>query len=137
LESNGLDEFSEKIPKRLRFVEPVVLASTVAQRMAWQRSRAGLITGRYQQRWCTCWYGQGGRPDREITLPEALSTAGSVTAKFGETHLNGLPMEFPTLIGAVWMPIGTQIPGLLKPKRTRSQQPALTGWKNRTSDVGP
>ena len=59
-------------------------------------SRAGLITGRYQQRWGNYWYGQGGLPQQEVTIPEALSAAGYVTAKFGKTHLNGGPKEFPT-----------------------------------------
>jgi len=62
-------------------------------------SRAGLITGRYQQRWGNYWYGQGGLPQRELTIPEALRTEGYTTVKFGKTHLNGGPKEFPTLHG--------------------------------------
>lgn len=59
-------------------------------------SRAGLITGRYQQRWGNWWYGQGGLPREELTIPEALAGAGYVCAKVGKTHLNGGPKEFPT-----------------------------------------
>lgn len=62
-------------------------------------SREGLITGRYQQRWGSYWYGQGGLPKSEQTLPEVLSSAGYATAKFGKTHFNGGPKVFPTLHG--------------------------------------
>ena len=62
-------------------------------------SRAGLITGRYQQRWGNYWYSEGGLPDRELTIPEALKSVGYTTAKYGKTHLNGGPKEFPTLHG--------------------------------------
>ena len=62
-------------------------------------SRTGLITGRYQQRWGNYWYNQGGLPQEETTIPEALGKAGYVTAKFGKTHLNGGPKEFPALHG--------------------------------------
>ncbi|MDG2125797.1 MAG: sulfatase-like hydrolase/transferase [Verrucomicrobiales bacterium] len=62
-------------------------------------SRAGLITGRYQQRWGNYWYGEGGLPQDELTIPEALAAAGYTTAKFGKTHLNGGPKEFPTRHG--------------------------------------
>jgi len=62
-------------------------------------SRAGLITGRYQQRWGNYWYGEGGLPQEELTIPEALGRAGYATAKFGKTHLNGGPKEFPTQHG--------------------------------------
>ena len=62
-------------------------------------SRAGLITGRYQQRWGNYWYGEGGVPTKEVTLPEKLRDAGYATAKYGKTHLNGGPKEFPTLHG--------------------------------------
>lgn len=59
-------------------------------------SRAGLITGRYQQRWGNYWYNEGGLPAEELTIPEVLSAHGYVTAKIGKTHLNGGPKEFPT-----------------------------------------
>lgn len=62
-------------------------------------SRAGLITGRYQQRWGNYWYGEGGLPADEVTLPETLKQAGYRTAKYGKTHLNGGPKEFPTQHG--------------------------------------
>jgi arylsulfatase A-like enzyme len=62
-------------------------------------SRVGLITGRYQQRWGNYWYGQGGLPLKELTIPEALKKQGYVCAKYGKTHLNGGPKEFPTLHG--------------------------------------
>jgi arylsulfatase A-like enzyme len=62
-------------------------------------SRAGLITGRFQQRWGNYWYGQGGLPQDERTIPEALKEQRYVCAKYGKTHLNGGPKEFPTLHG--------------------------------------
>lgn len=62
-------------------------------------SRAGLITGRYQQRWGNYWYGEGGLPQKELTIPEVLGSAGYATAKVGKTHLNGGPKEFPTQHG--------------------------------------
>ncbi len=62
-------------------------------------SRAGLITGRFQQRWGNYWYGEGGLPQKEVTIPEVLKKAGFYTAKYGKTHLNGGPKEFPTLHG--------------------------------------
>lgn len=58
-------------------------------------SRCGLITGRYQQRWGNYWYGQGGLPDEEVTLPQVLSKLGYSTKKIGKTHLNGGPAQHP------------------------------------------
>ena len=62
-------------------------------------SRAGIITGRYQQRWGNYWYGEGGLPQDERTIPEALHAAGYATAKYGKTHMNGGPKQTPTLHG--------------------------------------
>ncbi len=58
-------------------------------------SRAGLITGRYQQRWGNYWYGQGGLPKGELTIPKALRKLGYSTHKIGKTHLNGGDAEHP------------------------------------------
>lgn len=58
-------------------------------------SRAGLITGRYQQRWGNYWYGQGGLPNEEITIPQTLKKLGYSTKKVGKTHLNGGPAQHP------------------------------------------
>ena len=58
-------------------------------------SRAGLITGRYQQRWGNFWYGQGGLPKTELTIPAALKELGYFTHKIGKTHLNGGSAEHP------------------------------------------
>lgn len=62
-------------------------------------SRAGIITGRYQQRWGNYWYANGGLPLEEQTIPEALLDAGYTTAKYGKTHMNGGPKHLPTLHG--------------------------------------
>ena len=58
-------------------------------------SRCGLITGRYQQRWGNYWYGQGGLPNEELTIPQALKKLGYFTQKIGKTHLNGGPAQHP------------------------------------------
>ena len=58
-------------------------------------SRCGLITGRYQQRWGNYWYGQGGLPNAEQTIPQTLKELGYSTHKIGKTHLNGGPAEHP------------------------------------------
>ena len=58
-------------------------------------SRTGLITGRYQQRWGNYWYGQGGLPNEEVTLPQVLGKLGYASTKIGKTHLNGGPAEHP------------------------------------------
>jgi len=58
-------------------------------------SRCGLITGRYQQRWGNYWYGQGGLPSEETTLPQALKRLGYHSKKIGKTHLNGGPARHP------------------------------------------
>ena len=58
-------------------------------------SRCGMITGRYQQRWGNFWYGQGGLPNEETTLPQVLNEMGYYSQKIGKTHLNGGPAEHP------------------------------------------
>jgi arylsulfatase B len=58
-------------------------------------SRCGLITGRYQQRWGNYWYGQGGLPKDQLTLPQALKKLGYSTKKIGKTHLNGGEAQHP------------------------------------------
>lgn len=58
-------------------------------------SRAGLITGRFQQRWGNYWYGEGGLPAIEKTLPQMLKEKGYYNIKIGKTHLNGGPVEHP------------------------------------------
>ncbi len=58
-------------------------------------ARAGLITGRYQQRWGNYWYAEGGLPKTELTIPQALKKYGYISKKIGKTHLNGGPAEHP------------------------------------------
>lgn len=58
-------------------------------------SRAGLITGRYQQRWGNYWYSEGGLPARETTLPQMLKKVGYYNVKIGKTHMNGGPVHHP------------------------------------------
>lgn len=58
-------------------------------------SRAGLITGRYQQRWGNYWYGEGGLPKDKTTLAQYLKPLGYDTIKIGKTHLNGGPAQHP------------------------------------------
>lgn len=49
-------------------------------------SRAGLISGKYQQRWGNYYYGQGGLPQKIETIPERLKKVGYRTMKIGKTH---------------------------------------------------
>ncbi len=58
-------------------------------------ARVGLLTGRYQQRWGNYWYGEGGLPRDEATLPQLLKPLGYVSKKIGKTHLNGGPVHNP------------------------------------------
>lgn len=58
-------------------------------------SRTGLITGRYQARWGNYWYGEGGLPAEEFTIPQMLAEAGYRTFKIGKTHMNGGPVHHP------------------------------------------
>ena len=58
-------------------------------------SRTGMITGRYQQRWGNYWFGEGGLPAEELTLPQILRDNGYFTAKIGKTHHNGGTAEHP------------------------------------------
>ncbi|MCK4746811.1 MAG: sulfatase-like hydrolase/transferase, partial [Bacteroidales bacterium] len=58
-------------------------------------SRAGLVTGRYQERWGNYWYGEGGLPATELTIPQMLGNAGFRTFKIGKTHMNGGPVHHP------------------------------------------
>ncbi len=58
-------------------------------------SRCGLLTGRYQERWGNFWYGEGGLPENEKTLPQYLKEMGYYNVKIGKTHLNGGPVQHP------------------------------------------
>ncbi|MEO2029239.1 MAG: sulfatase-like hydrolase/transferase [Fuerstiella sp.] len=71
-------------------------------------SRCGLIMGRYQQRWGNYWYGQGGLPNEEVTLPQVLKKLGYSTKKIGKTHLNGGSAQHPHIhhFGNVVLPSG-------------------------------
>ena len=60
-------------------------------------SRAQLLTGRYSARvrlGGTSVGGRGGIPDEEVTLPEALKTAGYNTGMIGKWHLGYRPQRF-------------------------------------------
>ena len=52
-------------------------------------ARAGLATGRYQQRWGNFWYGRGGLPTSEKTIAMELKALGYNTKKIGKNHMNG------------------------------------------------
>ncbi|WP_194767036.1 sulfatase-like hydrolase/transferase [Tamlana sp. I1] len=58
-------------------------------------ARVGLLTGRYHQRWGNYWFGEGGLPSEEKTLPQLLKAQGYFNVKVGKTHLNGGPVEHP------------------------------------------
>jgi arylsulfatase B len=50
-------------------------------------SRAGLLTGRYQQRWGVHTYTNAAFPHEELTIAEYLRDKGYATALFGKSHL--------------------------------------------------
>ncbi|HYW78637.1 MAG TPA: sulfatase-like hydrolase/transferase [Thermoguttaceae bacterium] len=54
-------------------------------------SRAGIITGRYQQRWGNYSLGLSGHglPDTEPTIPQMLKGLGYSTKKIGKNHFGG------------------------------------------------
>lgn len=58
-------------------------------------SRTGILTGRYHERWGNYWYGEGGLPANEKTLPQYLKELGYYNVKVGKTHLNGGPVQHP------------------------------------------
>ena len=51
-------------------------------------ARAGLATGRYQQRWGNNWYGKGGLPTSEKTIAMELKAMGYHSKKIGKSHMN-------------------------------------------------
>ena len=68
-------------------------------------SRAGLITGRYQQRFgfeFNLTSGGGGLPPGEQTLADRLKAAGYVTGMFGKWHLGTGKSHHPTQRGFDW-----------------------------------
>jgi len=58
-------------------------------------ARAGLITGRQQQRWGTYWYGSPGLPEDEITIPQVFRSMGYITKKIGKTHMGRGSVRHP------------------------------------------
>jgi len=70
-------------------------------------SRAGLVTGRYQQRFgheANCPPGKHGMDLNERTIGQAMKDAGYRTAIFGKWHLGNMPNQYPTARGfeAFW-----------------------------------
>jgi arylsulfatase B len=64
-------------------------------------SRAGIITGQYQQRWGNYSLGKGGYglPGGEPTIPEMLKDLGYVCKKIGKNHFGGGDASPPWLHG--------------------------------------
>ncbi len=60
-------------------------------------TRAGFLTGRYQQRFGHEWNpsGKGGLPKSETTIADRLKTAGYSTGLVGKWHLGGTPDLHP------------------------------------------
>src|ERR1700744_1787709 len=56
-------------------------------------SRAGLLTGRYQQRFGLDCNGQGPLPLEERTIADRLRTAGYATGQVGKWHLDPNPSD--------------------------------------------
>ncbi len=64
-------------------------------------TRAGLMTGRYQQRLGLYTGGEAGSglPKKEVIFPQHLKAAGYVTGQFGKWHLGPTPEWSPALRG--------------------------------------
>ncbi len=65
-------------------------------------SRAGLMTGRYQQRFgheANCPQGKQGMDTHELTIGQAMKNAGYRTAIFGKWHLGSTASQYPTARG--------------------------------------
>ncbi|MEP2775876.1 MAG: sulfatase-like hydrolase/transferase [Luteolibacter sp.] len=73
----------------------VVFYNAYASSPICSNSRLALMTGRYQQRWGAYYYGQGGLPTAESTIPEMMLEAGYRTMKVGKVHMNNGPKEDP------------------------------------------
>jgi len=76
----------------VRFTDAHVSASVCSP------SRAGLLTGRYQQRFgyeCNEGDGYSGLDPAQVLLPEYLAKAGYATAAFGKWHLGFRPEQHP------------------------------------------
>lgn len=84
-----LDELAKR---SVRFTDAHVSASVCSP------SRAGLLTGRYQQRFgyeCNEGDGYTGIDIQQTLLPKRLVTAGYATAAFGKWHLGFKPEQHP------------------------------------------
>lgn len=80
--------------------EGVVMNNFYAAAPVCSPTRASVITGRHPYRVGIPWAGDGAMPTEEVTLAEALKTAGYATAHFGKWHIGGLSKtikqsEFP------------------------------------------
>jgi arylsulfatase A-like enzyme len=64
-------------------------------------TRAGLMTGRYSQRYgiYTTWEGGWGLPLSEIRIPQHLAPAGYVSGAFGKWHMGTKPKYNPVNVG--------------------------------------
>ena len=59
-------------------------------------SRAGMITGCYQQRWGCRWYNGPGLPQNRPTIAEALKEQGYSTCYIGKVHYGGVKNKTDT-----------------------------------------
>lgn len=103
-------------------------------------ARAGLITGRYQQRWGNYSFGQGGLDPQELTIPEKLHDLGYATAKVGKTHMNGGPKTYPATLHGFEEFLGFQGGGTDYLRLSQKDLDAYNARKRRASGhhrVGP
>lgn len=93
LQTPRLDELAGR---SVRFTDAHVTASVCSP------SRAGLLSGRYQQRFgyeCNEGDGYTGIDTRQVLMPEKLKKAGYKTAAFGKWHLGFKPEQHPLKMG--------------------------------------
>jgi len=80
-----------------------------------QPSRAGVLTGRYQQKFGLEVNGDKALPDEEITIAERLKTAGYVSCQVGKWHLDNMTESNKAILDSA------EITNMLKSSQPKDQ----------------